>query len=357
MRIASSRVAVGAIAAAILFSTIAPLAGEAHTAYRANGPTRKSVPTFTVNIFAQGSSTLYNPDAVVVTSTNVFVAFQNNSDSVRGVPSIIVKYDRSGNMLGQVPLIGRCDGMRLDPYTSQLWALLNNDGLNGHPARQPKLYTIDPATLVATLYRFPLVQPHGGGYDDLAFANGRAFISASSPILNAQGINDKPAILEVRLHSGNAEITPVVYGNTYGFNIPTHSFGQLNITDPDSMMLDSRGDVVLSSEGDAQLIFVRHIGERAQSVSRLPAGTQLDESAWTSGTSGTFFVADSGANVIYAVQAQFDAGTVFSEAGQGAPVQGFIGALDPSTGILTPLLTARDGMISPTTLVFVPAGM
>jgi hypothetical protein len=357
VRISSSRVAVGAIAAALTFSAVQPLAAEAHPAPLVNNHVQSSVPSFMVGVFAQGSTSLYNPDAVVVTSTNVFVAFQNNSDSVRGVPSIIVKYDRNGNMLGQVPLIGRCDGMRLDPYTNQLWALLNNDGLNGHPARQPKLYTIDLTNLVATLYHFPLVQPHGGGYDDLAFANGRAFVSASSPVLNAQGINDKPAIFEVRLHGDNAEITPVVYGNTYGFDIPTHMFGQLNITDPDSMMLDSRGNVVLASEGDAQLIFVRHIGERAQSVSRLPTGTQLDESAWTSGTSGTFFVADSGANVVYAVQGQFDAGTIFSEAGQGAPVQGFIGALDPNTGILTPLLTARDGMISPTTLVFVPAGM
>jgi hypothetical protein len=80
------------------------------------------------------------------------------------VPSYIVKYDRSGNMLGQVPLIGRCDGMRLNPYTNQLWVLLNNDGLNGKPARQPRLYTVDPSTLVATLYNFPPVQPHGGGY-------------------------------------------------------------------------------------------------------------------------------------------------------------------------------------------------
>jgi hypothetical protein len=357
VRILSSRAAASAIAAVLAFSIVQPLAGESHPAYRNGGPARASVPVFTVNIFAQGSSSLYNPDAVVVTSTNVYVAFQNNSDTVRGVPSYIVKYDRSGNMLGQVPLVGRCDGMRLNPYTNQLWALLNNDGLNGHPARQPLLYTVDPTSLVPTLYHFPSVQPHGGGYDDIAFANGRAFISASSPVLNSQGINDKPAILEVRLHAGNAEIKPVVYGNTYGFNIPTHTFGQLNITDPDSMMLDSHGDVVLSSEGDAQLIFVRHIGERSQSVSRLPAGTQLDESAWTTGTSGTLFVADSGANIIYAVAAQYDAGTIFSEAGQGAPVQGFIGALDPNTGILTPLLTARDGMINPSTLVFVPAGM
>jgi hypothetical protein len=349
VRISSSHVAVGAIAAALAFTSLQPLAGESRVV--------RSVPTFTVNIFAQGTSSLYNPDAVVVTSTNVFVAYQNNSDTVKGVPSYIVKYDRSGNMLGQVPLIGRCDGMRLNPYTNQLWVLLNNDGLNGKPARQPRLYTVDPSTLVATLYNFPPVQPHGGGYDDLAFANGRAFISASAPVLNSHGINDKPAIVEVRLDGSNAHIKPVVYGNTYGFDIPTHTFGQLNITDPDSMMIDSRGGVVLSSEGDAQLIFVRHIGERSQSVARLPAGTQLDKSAWTSGTSGTLFVADSGMNVIYAIQASFDSGTIFSEAGSGAPVQGFIGALDPKTGILTPLLTARDGLIDPTTLVFVPAGM
>ena len=350
----SARVSVGAIAAALAFSSIQPLAGESHPANFTH--IGKSVPTFQVSVFAQGSSTLYNPDAVVVTSTDVFVAYQNNSDTVKGVPSFIVKYSRAGVMEGQVPLIGRCDGMRLDPYTNQLWALLNNDGLNGKPARQPLLYTVDPTTLNATLYHFPAVQPHGGGYDDIAFAHGRAFISASSPVLNAHGINNKPAIDEVTLKGSNAVIKPVVYGNTYGWNIPTHTFGQLNITDPDSMSVDSQGDVVLSSEGDSQVIFVRHIGEATQSVARIPSGTQLDETAWTSGTSGTFFVADSTVNVIYSIAATFDAGTAFAEATAGAPVQGFIGTLDPATGILTPLLGERDGILDPTTLVFIPTG-
>jgi hypothetical protein len=181
---------------------------------------------------------LYNPDAVVVTSTDVFIAYQNNSDTVKGVPSIIVKYSRAGAMEGQVSLIGRCDGMRMNPYTNQLWAPLNNDGLNGKPARQPLLYTIDPTTLTATVHHFPAVQPHGGGYDDLAFAHGHAFISASSPILNSHGINNKPAIDMASLRGSHVIVTPVVWGNTYGWDIPSHRLMQLNITDPDSMTED-----------------------------------------------------------------------------------------------------------------------
>jgi hypothetical protein len=104
------------------------------------------------------------------------------------------------------------------------------------------------------------------------------------------------------------------------------------------------------------VIFVRNIGLKGQSVAREASGTQLDEIAFTSGTTGTFFVADQAVNVVYAISGTFDAGSVFAEAGQGAPVQGFIGALDTSSGILTPLLSERDGVLDPTTLTFIPAG-
>jgi len=314
-----------------------------------------SVPTFSISTFAQGNANLYNPDGIVVTSSNVFVDYQNNSDHVNGVPSIIVKYDRSGNVLGEVKLYGRCDGLRLNPYTNQLWALLNNDGLNGNPPRQPKLYTIDPSTLQATLYTFPPRQPHGGGYDDLAFSGGHAFLSASSPTLN-HGFNDKPVLVEAALRGTKVAIRPVLYGNAYGYDIEKKAFEKLNITDPDSLFVSPAGDVVLTSEADSQLIYIKNPGTANQSVSRLGLGTNLDDSAYTTGTSGTLFVADDVADVVYSIAATYPAGTLFSIAPAGAPVQGFVATLDPTTGLLSPLLTALNGISSPAAMVFVPSG-
>jgi len=174
----------------------------------------------------------------------VFVDYQNASDT-SNTASRIVKYNRSGVALGSVEVLGRCDGMRWNPYTRRIWALVNNDGLNGSPPRQPALYVIDPKSLHATLYRFGTRQPHGGRNR-----------------------------------------------------------------------------------------------------------TQLDETAFPASTHGTFYIADTTLDVVYAVEATFPNGSAFSEAALGAPVQSFVGALDPSTGTLTPLLTVRDGILDPTTLIF-----
>lgn len=326
---------------------------EAARKHRLTAAISATSPRFDVDVFARGSTNLYNPDAVVVTRHFVFVDYQNDSDTAP-TSSIIVKYDRAGHQLGLVAVFGRCDGMRYNPYAHKLWALVNNDGANGSPPRQPALFVIDPKTLEKTKYAFPATQEHGGGYDDLAFVNGRAFASASAPTLTAAGINDKQAVVQLQLRAGTVSVTPLFYGNATGRDIVTGKVGPLNISDPDSLAVAGTSLVVVS-EGDGQLAIVAHPGESTQSISRLPTGSQLDEVAQTTGTSGTFFVADSTLDTIYAVRARFPVGTFFVEAPQGAPTQSFIGTLDPTSGVLTPLLTQRDGIVDPTTLVFVPA--
>jgi hypothetical protein len=58
--------------------------------------------------------------------------------------------------------------------------------------------------------------------------------------------------------------------------------------------------------------------------------------------------------VIYAVEAKFPAGTVFAEATAGTPVASFIGTVDAAAN-LTPLLTELEGIVDPTSLIFVRA--
>ena len=85
-------------------------------------------------------------------------------------------------------MLGHCDGLRVDPTTHLVWALVNND-------TNPGLYTINPVNQQITSYTFP--PPHGGGYDDLAFVKGMAFISASNPTLNGSGNNVNPAVDQI----------------------------------------------------------------------------------------------------------------------------------------------------------------
>ncbi len=333
-------------AAALSIASLTPTA-FAHTVRSASAghaAAATQYPGFVVNVFANGTSKLFNPDGIVVTKDAVFVDYQNASDT-QSVPSTIVKYGRDGHLLGSVEILGRCDGLRLNPYTHKLWALVNNDGLNGSPPRQPALFVIDPGTLAAQRYAFATAkQPHGGGYDDMAFLHGRAFFSASSPTLNGK-INDKPIVVEATLQTSVVTIRPILYGNA----------GGANVTDPDSMAVV--GDqLVVVSEGDSQIVFVNQPGNGGQTSRVVPTGTNLDDVAEATGTSGTMYVADSALNRVYAIRATVPAGSVFAEAPASSGVRSFIGSLNLSTGTLTPYLTVRDGIVDPTALIFVRSG-
>src|SRR5947209_1718048 len=69
----------------------------------------------------------------------------------------------------------------------------------------PKMATIDPSSGSVTLYTFPK-PPHGGGYDDLYFLNGMTFIAASNPTLDSNGNNTQPAVDQITLSGGKAEL-------------------------------------------------------------------------------------------------------------------------------------------------------
>ncbi len=304
-------------------------------------------PRFNVQLFASGNASLFNPDGIVVTKHAVFVDYQNASDTMP-TPSTIVKYSRDGHMLAAVNINGRCDGLRLNPYTHKLWALVNNDGQNGSPPRQPALYVIATNTLQATKYAFQSsTQEHGGGYDDLAFIGGQAYFSASAPTLTAAGVNDKQIAVEAELVGNKVAVSPIAFGNTGSL---------VNIADPDSLAVDNANDLIIVSEGDGQLVTVRNPGTNHEKLSSIRTGSQLDDVAFTKGTSGTLYVADSTLNRIYKIPSAFPAGTVFAEAPIGAPAQSFVGTLDTTTGIVTPLLTVRDGILDPTSLIFVRDG-
>lgn len=345
-----------AVAAAVTFSvaavvTTTPVWAK-HPAASVPAPTAQLTPP---QLFTRGSSTLFNPDGLVITKRYVFIVWQGQSDHLPG-PSTIVKYDHQGNALGSVALTGRCDGLRLNPSTNQLWALLNNDGLNGNPARQPYLATVDPRTLAAKLYAFPAVQPHGGGYDDLAFIGDSAYLSASSPTLNPAKINDKPVVVKATLTSaGKVDIVPILYGNAVGWDATAKKFDRFNISDPDSLAVNASNDLVLVGDNDQELVVIQYPGTSKQKAIRSGYATQFDDVAWTSGQSGTLWIADTSQNAIYTVEARFKPGTVFTETGAGNPVNSFIGTIGGDLS-LTPLLTSRDGIFSPTSLNFVPAG-
>ena len=306
------------------------------------------LPGYDVSVFAKGTKTLYNPDSVEVAGKYVWIGYQNgtNPTGTDGKTSTIVQYTRSGRIVHTYSVLGRCDGLRIDPKTHLVWAMEDEDA-------NPRLVLINPITGSKTNYVYAKTL-HGGGYDDAAFINGSTFISASNPTLNSAGINTAPSVLKVTLSNGKAIVTPILYGNSTATDIVTNQKVTLNMTDPDSVSIDSHGNLVVDSQADAELIFIHNPGTSKQTVTRLAVGTQVDDTTWIPTTWGRLIIVDSKQNAIYTVtidKTGFTPGTVYTEAPADSGVAGFVGLLDPTTGTIVPVII---GLTSPTGLGFIP---
>ena len=335
------------VSAATLLLTAAVVGALGVITATADSPDQAQVvtmPGYRVAVFARGTSAYSHPDPIVVAAGHVFVAFQNNSakDGSSGA-STIVDYSRNGHINRTFSVPGHVDGMRLDPATHQLWVTANEDG-------NPSGAIIDPTTGTVKPFTFP-TPPHGGGYDDLAFHVGKAFIAASNPNLNSAGVNVFPAVDTIVVNDGKATLTPVLAGNATALDTTTNQTVMLNLTDPDSMTIDPSGAVVLVDQADSEIVFIHNAATPQQSVTRVPTGTQLDDTVWATKDRGTLFVVDSPANTIYTLTSDFKPGTVYTEAPNDSGVAGFVGTVDLKTGIVTPIAI---GFSSPTGLLFVP---
>jgi hypothetical protein len=83
------------------------------------------------------------------------------------------------------------------------------------------LTLIDPKSGIKTDFTYAQQPLHGGGYDDIVFAKGETFISASNPIVDKNGQNNFPSIVSARFVGRQIVVTPVLYGNASLFDIAT----------------------------------------------------------------------------------------------------------------------------------------
>lgn len=300
-----------------------------------------ATPPYTVSVFATSVPHVYfQPDSIAVWNGRVFIGYGNNAkpDGSSG-SSTIVEYAMNGTVLHKVTVKGHNDGLKVDPRTNLLWALQNEDA-------RPNLVIIDPTTWQSKKYTF--AKPaHGGGYDDMAFLGDNVYISASNPSNNP---NTQQAIVKATLSGKTVVVTPVLLGDANATDIITGNPVQLNLQDPDSMITDPEGDLILDSQADAELIFVHHPGFTDQSVFHLAltsggTSTQIDDTVLANSSQGLILVSDRDGETVYSIQAPFFGP---SEAFSAAPT--FVGRLDTHTGVLTPIVT---GMVSPHGMHFI----
>jgi len=309
-----------------------------------------AVPGYHVALFTSASwlaQPIANPDSVVVSGGHVFIDYQNHTakDGSDGKSSTVVEYNMDGEPLTSWNVLGHSDGMRMDPATHLLWTTSNEDG-------NPAFATINTVTGVVTPFTFP-APPHQGGYDDVYFLNGKAFIAASNPTLDASGNNVFPALDQITLNANHTiSLTPILMGNATATDVTTNTTVALDLTDPDSLSTDGKGALVLVSQGDSELITIANPGGPGQTVTRLSVGTQLDNTVYPSGM-GRLLVTDgvSGNTFWISKDTAFAAGSIYTQSPNDSGVTNFVGTVDPKTGLITPFAV---GFTKATGMVFVP---
>jgi hypothetical protein len=302
-----------------------------------------ALPGYQVSLFARQTSAFNNPDPLVVDNGFVYIDYQNTTakDCTDNNTSTVVQYDMNGKMLKTFTVPGHSDGMRADPSTHLLWVTSCEDG-------NPKFVTIDPSSGTITPYTFPKT-PHGGGYDDLCFVNGMVFVAASNPTLNSAGVNPFPAIDKITLSNGKVNLTPVLMGNATATDLIANAKTTLNEVDPDSMTVDSLGQLVLVNQAGSELVFLKNPGTPQQTVTRMPVGDQLDDTVWTPSSPGRLLVTDGVIGNTYWINAY--PGTVYTQAPDDSGTVGFVGVINMMTGLIKPVVI---GFTHPTGMLFVP---
>jgi hypothetical protein len=304
---------------------------------------------YSLKVFAKGPAGSTKPDSITIDDQgDLWVSFTNGvlPDGSDGKSSTVVEYDQWGTILHTYSVRGSNDGLKFNPYDRTIWALRNQDA-------NPALTIINPDHQSQTHYTFATPPAHGGGFDDIVFLRGKTYFSASNPTLNTQGHNPAPSIVSVKLVGNLIDTTPVLHGNAYAFDVVTKLPVKTVQTDPDSMTVDTLGNVVLDSQADSILLFISNPGTYDQNVVELPLrdasgkAVMVDDTVFPDQSEGTIYFTDSGTNTVYALSSEsFNSNRGYSSSGPS------LGIVSLRTGIYTPIVL---GLSSSHGAIFVPA--
>lgn len=318
-----------------------------------------AVAPYSFSTFAVSENGYSKPDSITFSRNRVFVGYGNggNPDGSGGAMSTIVMYKMDGTVVKTYTVVGHNDGLRYNAATGDLWALQNEDA-------NATLIIIEPVTGKQKTFKLG-TGPHGGGYDDLVFDGDAIYISASNP-----SIETEPGLVRFKLKDKKVKLTGILNDNASATDVTTGDIVTLNLTDPDSLMIDPFGELVLDSQGDGKLVIVQHPGRKCQNTLVVPltspladgnvlGNTTADDTVFANTAKGTLLVADKDAETIYAITtpyfapgAAYSAIVSTSTPGGSTVVGAFVGRTDLTTGFVTPIL---NGLVNPGGMAFIPA--
>src|ERR1700693_319077 len=328
--------------------------------------------TYSLSVFAQAQGAL-RPDDILQLGSTVFIVYQDNNNlpdgtlapGVAAAQSEVIEFDLNGNILQTFDVPGHPDGLvAYDANT--VWVSSNEDA-------NPIISVIDTTTnTLKSLTSDVASLPHGGGLDDMKLVNGVVYASASNPTTTltpspnlapystdssgatlAYGVNTAPALYAVTLNSDGATFhsTPALVSSTPASLLPGNTPVTLNMTDPDSSAIDPNGDLVIDSQQDSELVFVKNVGTGGQTVDVLSLTLYgnpwpVDDTRWSPSSGNSFMLlSDNQQLIVYRIDAAggFPRNQAYS-AGQGTILQ-----TNTATGVMVPIYI---GMKTPTGLFF-----
>ncbi len=316
-----------------------------------------AVAPYSFNTFAISENGYTAPDSITFSRDNVFVGYGNggNPDGSGGAMSTIVKYKMDGTVVKTYTVVGHNDGLRYNIETGDLWALQNEDA-------NTTLIIIEPGTGTQKTYTIG-TGPHGGGYDDIDFDGDAIYVSASNP-----SIETAPGIARLKLKGNKVELTGILNDDASATDVVTGETVTLNLTDPDSMIVDPYGELLLDSQADGELIIVQHPGKGCQNNllvplssevgGTTPGNTTADDTVFANDAQGTLLVADKDGEAVYAITAAYFApgaaytAIVATTTPGGSTAAAFVGQTNLTTGFVTPIL---NGLQNPGGMAFIPA--
>jgi hypothetical protein len=359
---------------ALSLSAGAALATTVLSAGTASATTTASHPGYTARVILSGSSLRHTfaaagsaklhtapltlPDDITAAGPYLFTAFQNGvgpqgqaaTDGNRD--STVVEFTRTGRVVRQWDIRGKCDGVTADPARHRVIATVNEDA-------NSSVYTIDPWAAPAKQvrhYAYSAPVPSKGGTDAISIFHGMVLVSASAP--GTTGVAAPrpgyPAVYQLTFQPRRliATIRPVFYDEARATVANSGAGGRvrLALTDPDSNEVvpsDAArfaGEFMLTSQGDKEQIFVRQPAVRRPALSVLRLSQSVDDTAWATSHDGRLYATDNSAGTVDVVSGPFTPGSVFTAVtpcdASGAPATcpgpgypaNYLGSLNPWTG-------------------------
>ena len=329
--------------------------------------------SYSLSVFAQAQGSL-RPDDILQSGSTVFIVYQDNNNlpdgtlapGVAAAQSEVIEFDLNGNILQTFDVPGHPDGLvAYDANT--VWVSSNEDA-------NPIISVIDTTTnAVKSLTSDVATLPHGGGLDDMKLINGVVYASASNPTTTLTptpnlapystdssgataeyGVNTGPALYAITLNSDGATFhaTPALMSSTAANLLPGNTPVTLNMTDADSSAVDPNGDLVIDSQQDSELVFVKDVGTGSQTVDVLPLTLYgnpwpVDDTRWSPASGNSFMLlSDNAQQIVYRIDAAggFARNQAYS-AGQGTMLE-----TNTTTGVMAPVFV---GMKTPHGIAFV----